>query len=207
MVENVTAQRSMHTPPHSQTAAVRSARSVAGEGGAKGEPEGDPVKAIKQAKADIRRMRGDAAASRVECLRSKLQWLKMFAGGDPKVIAREAARLARELAGAAQEVRGAGAGATPSQVAGPGVNEGEGVVSTAVPAPPRRTPAELRQELRTLYHRTKGLLERQRRRAAEQERQDREYTALAVSVHQAGGAVLAPPGAEAVQPGPLSVVV
>lgn len=204
MVENVTAERSVHTLPQ-ERAAARSAPSVAGERAANDEREGDPVGAIKQARADMRRMRGNAAANQVERLRSKLQWLKMFVGGDPKVIARQAARVARELAGAAQELRGAGADATLSQAAAPAVKEGEAVASAAVP--PRRTPAELRQDLRTLYHRTKGLLERQRCRAAEQEREDREYAALADNVHRAGGALLAPPGTDAAHPGPLSVVV
>lgn len=67
----------------------------------------DALDAIKRAKVNLRGQRKAAAAQKVERLKKELQALRMFsAGGDPKAIARQVARIARELAGAVREYRG-----------------------------------------------------------------------------------------------------
>lgn len=65
---------------------------------------------LTQANNDARSRRKAEARAKVDRLKQELEMLRRFAGGDPKVIARQAARIARELAAAAREyASGAGA--------------------------------------------------------------------------------------------------
>lgn len=68
----------------------------------------DALRSMKQAKVDMRRQRKAAAVERIERLKRELQSLRLFAGlGNPKAVAREAARIARELAAATRSFQGA----------------------------------------------------------------------------------------------------
>jgi hypothetical protein len=58
---------------------------------------------LTQANNDARSRRKAEARAKVDRLKQELEMLRRFAGGDPKVIARQAARIARELAAAARE--------------------------------------------------------------------------------------------------------
>lgn len=72
----------------------------------------DALQALKQANSDMKSQRKAAAAQKIARLKKELESLKMMSGGDPKVIARQAARIARELSAAAKEYSGASGGIT-----------------------------------------------------------------------------------------------
>lgn len=80
------------------------------------------LRMLSQRKSDVARERKAAAAQKVERLKRELELLRLFSG-DPKSIARQAARIARDLGAAAQDYSRASGGAdlgapTPSAPAG-----------------------------------------------------------------------------------------
>lgn len=108
-----------------RTAKTRSAPKSAKEAEAakvlqeKREKSDELLRTLTQMTDGMKRERKAAAAQKVERLKKELENLRKFSGGDPKLIARQAARIARELGAAAKEYASAGggaaaAGATPS---------------------------------------------------------------------------------------------
>lgn len=70
------------------------------------------LRQLKHATDSMKHDRKAAAQQKVERLKRELENLRRFSGGDPKAIARQAARIARELGQAAKEYSSAGGGAS-----------------------------------------------------------------------------------------------
>lgn len=66
---------------------------------------------LQAAKTESNEQKQEAARQKIERLKAQIQALRMMAGGDPKTLARQAARLSRELASAAREYASASGGA------------------------------------------------------------------------------------------------
>ncbi|MGE5547166.1 MAG: hypothetical protein ACM33T_09725 [Solirubrobacterales bacterium] len=126
--------------------------------------------AIKQAKRDLKAQRKAAAREKIERIKRQIDALRRFAVGNPKAIAREAARLARQLGGAVAEVA---AQAKP----------GAGLPSESQEWVPT---AEFRREMHSLFNHLKRVVREQREQHARNGRPDREYDLLERSVSQAG---------------------
>ncbi len=65
---------------------------------------------LRSSRTDNKEQRKQAARDKVARLKAQIQALRLMAGGDPKAVARQAARLARELSQAAREYAGASVG-------------------------------------------------------------------------------------------------
>jgi hypothetical protein len=65
---------------------------------------------LQSSRADNSEQRKQKAREKIDRLKAQIQALRFMAAGDPKTVARQAARLARELAQAAREYSGAGGG-------------------------------------------------------------------------------------------------
>ncbi|MBC7950530.1 MAG: hypothetical protein H7Z12_01745 [Rhodospirillaceae bacterium] len=78
------------------------------------------LRSLTQMTDSMKNERKAAAAQKVERLKKELENLRKFSGGDPKAIARQAARIARELGVAAKEYSSAG-GSAPVGVPSSGV--------------------------------------------------------------------------------------
>ncbi len=63
---------------------------------------------VESSREDEEAARKEAAKQKIERLKAQIRALKMLAGGDPKVVARQAARLAQELSSAVREYSGSG---------------------------------------------------------------------------------------------------
>lgn len=73
----------------------------------------DLLRSLDRMVDSVKRERKAAAVEKVERLKKELEMLRRF-GGDPKAVARQAARIARELGAAAREYSSAGGGADVS---------------------------------------------------------------------------------------------
>ncbi len=72
------------------------------------------LKQLAASKTTASAERKEAARQKIQQLKAQIQALRMMAQGDPKTVARQAARLARELASAVREYAGSGDGSDMS---------------------------------------------------------------------------------------------
>lgn len=107
------------------------------------------LKQLAGSKTEASAERKEAARQKIQQLKAQIQALRMMAQGDPKTVARQAARLARELASAVREYAGSGGGNDMSTSAVTGAVSGAGsddsVSAEDMPAPENATtdiPAE-----------------------------------------------------------------
>lgn len=63
---------------------------------------------LAASKTEASAQRKEAARQKIQQLKAQMQALRMMANGDPKTVARQAARLARELASASREYANSG---------------------------------------------------------------------------------------------------
>lgn len=63
---------------------------------------------LQSSRKNVSEERRQAAREKIERIKAQIAALRMMAGGDPRTVARQAARLARELASAVREYRGSG---------------------------------------------------------------------------------------------------
>jgi hypothetical protein len=123
--------------------------------------ERNALESMKQATKAARGQRKGQAAQKVERLKRELDSLRQFAaGGNPKAVARQAARIARELAAAVKE-SGVGLGAP--------VTGAEDV------------DAKASAEARKLARQIKALVEEQRRKAKDDDEVDSQGRAASAS--------------------------
>lgn len=159
---------------------------------AKGDPRVAQAQAalgnMKDATAQLRSQRRAQAAAKVERLKQELQMLRQMCG-DPKQVARAAARIARELAAAAKEYAAAGGAPQPpaESEAATGIDK-----IKAQAAEIERRGAELdadhkfAAEVRGLFAQARSLVEQQRRRAQQDKGKDGELDRLSAEVADAG---------------------
>lgn len=137
--------------------------------------------AFAQAQADRARRRQDFARAEAERLRKELELLRLYGGSNPKGTARRAAEIGHELAAVARDHA-----VQPARSAERNGTEAPDVTETLN----RTADALLRQwdgigggarfadKLRTLFIQAHHQVREQRRRAAEQDADDREYDVL-----------------------------
>lgn len=82
------------------------------------------LKQLASSKTQASAERKEAARQKIQQLKAQIQALRMMAQGDPKTVARQAARLARELASAVREYSGGGSGSDMSAAAATGAATG-----------------------------------------------------------------------------------
>jgi hypothetical protein len=95
---------------------------------------------LESSRTNAESERKEAAKQKIERLKAQIRALKMLAGGDPKVVARQAARLAQELSAAVREYSGAGGSGgvfsagdtTPTITAAPAAGASGGAQAQAV---------------------------------------------------------------------------
>ena len=72
------------------------------------------IQQLQAAKTESNAEKKEAARQKIERLKAQIQALRMMTGGDPKAVAKQAARLSRELASAAREYASASSGGAVS---------------------------------------------------------------------------------------------
>lgn len=160
------------------------------------QPARNGLDALVRAKANQKQQRKRFAKAKVERLKQELESLRLSGGINPKGAARRAVQIARELGSAGREFarvhaeHGAEAG---TQAEDDIADVAEALIRTAdaflrrddgIGAGPR-----FATKIRQLYARARNVVEDQRRRAAQDDRDDREYVTLAERTRVLGIAI------------------